>query len=268
MQTVMIYNEKGGVGKTTLSTQIGAGLAILGYKILMIDADPQAHLTVALKHKKRPCFYNLLVREEGDGGAWNQCLTIVPAGRYEFPDRPAKGALYLVPGNPETAGIVGNISDSFALYSKLEEVEDVFDYVLIDTAPTRSALHAMLYLASDHVIIPTQLEAMSFDGIKQTIQNLQRFSRQRDSMGLGEITTVALIPNMFRKTTVLHNENLRLLRKPFASVITEPIPLTILWGELSQSSAASIFAYHPKSKIAQITWQIVGFIVERMTSHV
>ncbi len=260
----MVYNEKGGVGKTTLSAQIGTAMAILGYKVLMIDADPQGHLTVALKQKKRPYFYNLLVRDDVDGGAWNRCLSQIDQQLYRFPHFAAKGALYLVPGNPETAGIVGNISDSFALYNRLEEVEDVFDFVIVDTAPTRSTLHAMLYLASDHIIIPTQLEALSFDGIKQTMQSLQRFSRQRTAMGLEEIELVGLIPNMFRKTTGLHNENLNLLRKPFGKVITEPIPLTILWGELSQSDVASIFAYSPKSRIAQITWQIVKCIVERI----
>ncbi len=267
MRTVMVYNEKGGVGKTTLSAQIGTGLAILGYKVLMIDADPQAHLTIALKQKKRPCFYNLLVRDEIDGGAWNRCLSIVDPQLYQFPHFAAKGSLYVVPGNPETAGIVGNIADTFALYNKLEEVEDVFDYVLVDTAPTRSTLHAMLYLASDSIIIPSQLEAMSFDGIKQTMQSMQRFSKQRLAMGLNEIALIALIPNMFRKSTSLHNENLRLLQKPFAKVITEAIPMTILWGELSQSDCASIFAYHPKSRIAQITWQIVKCIVERVEKH-
>ena len=267
MQTVMVYNEKGGVGKTTLTAQIGAGLAILGYKVLMIDADPQAHLTVALKQNKRPHFYNLLVRDDIDGGAWNQCLSQIDPALFQFPHLVAKGALYLAPGNAETAGIVGNIADSFALYNKLEEVEDVFDFVFIDTAPTRSTMHAMLYLASDSIIIPTQLEAMSFDGIKQTMQSLQRFSKQRRAMSLGGIELIALIPNMFRKSTSLHKENLRLLQKPFAKVITEAIPLTILWGELTQSDSASIFAYHPKSRIAQITWQIVQCIAERVDNH-
>ena len=267
MRTVMVYNEKGGVGKTTLSAQIGSALAILGHKVLMIDADPQAHLTVALKQGKRPRLYNLLVRADEEGGAWNQCLTLVTPELYQFPHFAAKGAMYLVAGNAETAGIVGNVADSFALFNKLEEVEDVFDFVLIDTAPTRSTLHAMLYLASDHIIIPTQLEALSFDGIKQTMQSLQRFSRQREAVGLDEIGLVALVPNMFRKTTGLHNENLKLLRKPFAGVITAPIPMTILWGELSQSECASIFAYHPKSRIARITWEIVKGIVERVQNH-
>lgn len=267
MRTVMVYNEKGGVGKTTLSAQIGAALAIKGYKVLMIDADPQAHLTVALKQPKRPYLYNLMVRDELDGGAWNQCLSLIAPQLYQFRHFNAKGDLYLAPGNAETAGIVGNIADSFALFNKLEEVEDVFDYVFIDTAPTRSTLHAMLYLASDYIIIPTQLEALSFDGIKQTLESLRRFSRQRQAMGLGAIELVALIPNMFRKITGLHNENLKLLRKPFAKVITEPIPMTILWGELSQSEYASIFAYHPKSRIAQITWEIVKCVVERMENH-
>lgn len=268
MRTVMVYNEKGGVGKTTLSAQIGAGMAILGHRVLMIDADPQAHLTVALKQRKRPYFYNLLVRENEDGGSWQECLTAVDPALYQFPKRGGQGAIYVVPGNPETAGIVGNTTDPFALFNKLEEVEDNFDYVFIDTAPTRSTLHAMLYLASDHIVIPTQLEAMSFDGIKQTLQSLQRFSRQRRALGLREISMIALIPNMFRKTTGLHNENLKLLQKPFGRVITEPIPLTIIWGELSQSAAASIFAYQPNSKIAQVTWDIVKCIDERVAKHV
>ena len=240
----------------------------MGHKVLMIDADPQAHLTVALKQRKRPSIYNLLVRDELEGGSWNHCLSLVDPLLYAFPNRESEGSVYLVPGNAETAGIVGNTTDSFALFNKLEEVEDAFDFVFIDTAPTRSTLHAMLYLASDHIVIPTQLEAMSFDGIKQTLQSLQRFSNQRRNMGLREISLIGLIPNMFRRTTGLHNENLKLLSKPFAKVITEPIPLTILWGELSQSESASIFAYHPKSKIAQVTWRIVKCIHERMESHV
>ena len=264
----MIYNEKGGVGKTTLSAQIGAGMAILGHRVLMIDADPQAHLTVALRQRKRPYFYNLLVRDNDEGGSWKECLSVVDAALYRFPKRECAGAVYLVPGNPETAGIVGNTTDPFALFNKLEEVEDSFDYVFIDTAPTRSTLHAMLYLASDHIVIPTQLEAMSFDGIKQTLHSLQRFSKQRRALGLREISMIALIPNMFRRTTGLHTENLRLLQKPFGKVITEAIPLTILWGELSQSETASIFAYHPNSKIAQVTWNIVKCIEERVRKHV
>ena len=98
MRTVMVYNEKGGVGKTTLSAQLGAGLAILGHKVLMIDADPQAHLTVALKQRKRPYFYNLLVRDDLDGGAWNACLTLVESTLYQFPDRECEGEVYLGTG--------------------------------------------------------------------------------------------------------------------------------------------------------------------------
>jgi chromosome partitioning protein len=264
MQTIMIYNEKGGVGKTTLSAQIGAVLATLGNQVLLIDADPQAHLTLTMKQSKRPFLYNLIIRDEENGGAWNKCLSLIQPERYEPANQESKGALYLVNGNAETASIAGNVSDAFALHSKLEEVEDTFDFVIIDTAPTRSAFHAMLYYASDHIIIPTQLEALSFDGIKQTMDNLATFSNQRKMMGYGEINTLAIIPNMYRTKTGLHKENLQRLKSAFGDKVTKPIPLTILWGELTQTSLASIFAYQPESKIAKLTWNIGRLIAEKV----
>ena len=63
MKVLTFLNEKGGVGKTTLTSTIGAGLAIMGYRVLLIDADPQGHLTISYGLKKHHSLYDLLVRD-------------------------------------------------------------------------------------------------------------------------------------------------------------------------------------------------------------
>src|SRR5688572_18757518 len=128
MYVITFSQEKGGVGKTTFALNVGCEFARRGYKVLMIDADPQANLTSGLQVKEAPCIYDLLVREAG----WQDVLRAVPQVVYEG----ELGRLNILPGNIETRAIPNQLSDQFAMLTRLKQVEILFDVVIIDTPPS------------------------------------------------------------------------------------------------------------------------------------
>ena len=87
MKIITLLNEKGGVGKTTLATHIAAGLAFRGFRVVLVDADPQGHATVALGLPKEPGLYDLLVRD----APFKSVLRFIPAQVYQVGEEPPKG---------------------------------------------------------------------------------------------------------------------------------------------------------------------------------
>src|SRR5688572_32827253 len=103
MKVVTLLNEKGGVGKTTLSVTLASGLAAMGHRVMLIDTDPQGHAGISLGLEKSPGFYDLVVR----GADLGQVTAVISPKRYVNPNELEnhKGKLYVVAGNIETRGI-------------------------------------------------------------------------------------------------------------------------------------------------------------------
>jgi len=257
VKVITITNEKGGVGKSSVSVQLAAGLAIRGYKVLLIDSDPQGHSTVALDFKKEPGLYELLVRD----AAFKDVLRLVEPEKYTAPSQPSQGRLFLVPSNIETRVIPMMISDALKFQKKLTQLKDIIDIVVIDTAPTPSLLHASIYMASDYLVYPTTCEYLSFDGLVEALGHQQAAQPMREQYGLGKIKVIGVIPTMFRSSTVEHTENLNLLKKQFGALVWKPIPQRTIWAEAS-SRQKTVFALAPESKAAEDAWGIVERVME------
>src|SRR5262245_24919058 len=119
MKIITLLNEKGGVGKTTMAATIGAGLAIMGYRVMLIDADPQGHLTLSFGIKRQYSLYNLLVRDEEFSKPG--IVVPVPPEVYALPNAktPSTGRLFIVPGNRETRLIAQALEgETFAVRNK------------------------------------------------------------------------------------------------------------------------------------------------------
>jgi chromosome partitioning protein len=243
MHIIAVANEKGGVGKTTVTVTVAAGLAKRGKRVLMIDADPQGHATAALGIAKYPGLYDLLVRDAD----FRQVIKAVPSDKY---DGDGKSKLYIIGGNVETRHIANSISDAWALAHKLALLAPTFEYCLIDTSPTPSLLHAALYMAAQHVIYPTLAEFWSFDGLAASID------RQRNTAAYNNLAIAGIVPVRVRAHTLEHAENLRALRAQFGALVWEPIPDSIIWAEAA-TYQLPVFAYAPDHSASESAWGLV-----------
>lgn len=266
MKVLTFLNEKGGVGKTTLATTIGAGLAIMGYRVLLVDADPQGHMTISFDFKKHHSLYDLLVRdaEFNDPGI----VQPIPPQSYALPNAklPDSSRLYMVRGNRETRLISQALEgEPFIIQRRMAELEeeDIVDFVIFDTSPTPSTFHALIYLATDHIIYPTEVTYLSFDGLVQSIKHTTDYSKKKTQEGLGGIKQTGIVPVKFRSKTLEHREKLKSLHQGFGELVWNPLPMSVVWEE-AMSRKMSIFSYAYDHPAAADAWKIVRTAKEKI----
>lgn len=258
MKVLMFLNEKGGVGKTTMSATVGAGLAIMGYRVLLIDADPQGHLTLSFGLKKQHSLYDLLVRD----AEFNEpgIVQTISPNLYALPNTTSEtGKLFVLPGNRETRLIAQALdSELFAIRNKMKELEqaDVVDVVIFDTSPTPSSFHALLFLATQHIIYPTEVNYLSFDGLVASIQSTTGYSNKKQESGLEEIKLTGIIPTKYRAKTLEHQEKFKALKKGFGDLVWHPMPQSVIWEE-AVARQRSIFNYAHDHPVAGDAWKVV-----------
>lgn len=265
MRVLTFANEKGGVGKTTVATTIGAGLAARGLRVVVIDADAQGHATFGLGLKPEPGFYDLLVRE----AEWRTVLRVLPPERYGIPGTSGsqqKGLLAVVPGNTETQFIASKVDQLDIIIERLEELRDHVDVVVFDTSPTPSLLHGVIYMATDVLLYPTLCETLSLNGLLSTIRNRETFSRTRQNMIGREIAIGGIIPTMYRGKTVEHGVNHDGLRQRYGDLVWNPVGDRITWPEAA-AQRVPVYNHAPDSLAAADAWELVDRTME-LVSHV
>ena len=245
MKVLTLLNEKGGVGKTTLATHIAAGLARNGRRVILVDADPQGHASVSLGVEKAPGLYDLLVREAD----FTAVLRPADARHYCPDERPPAGSLQVIPSNVETRSIPIQISDAFAVADRLQELRELVDLVIVDTPPTPSLLHGSIYLASDALLYPTRCEYLSLDGLRESLRHREQMAGARARWGLPPLQILAIAPTMYRRGTLVHQENLRQLRARYGERVWPPIALRTIWAEAS-TIGQLLYRYAPDSPAA------------------
>jgi chromosome partitioning protein len=161
---IAIANQKGGVGKTTTSVNLGASLAELGYRVLVVDLDPQGNATTGLGINARnlqASVYDVIMSDT----AVEDCV-----------EPTSLKNLFVVPATIDLAGaeieLVPAFSRELKLRRALEEVRDEYDYVLIDCPPSLGLLTVNGLAAADDVIVPIQCEYYALEGLSQLIRNV------------------------------------------------------------------------------------------------
>lgn len=254
MKVISLNNEKGGVGKTTSATTLSSGLAIAGYRVLLIDGDPQGHATKSLGLEKEKCFYELVVNNADFGSV----VYDVPKENYMTQDHTDNGGvLYIIPGNRDSKDIPADNPDTLAIIKRLVQIREIVDFVIFDTSPTPSNLHASIYMATDGLIYPTQLEPLSIDGLIESIDTRENHNGVRAQYGLPPTELYAVIPNMTQLNVLLHNQQFKNLQSALGKhKVWRPIHRRIAWAE-AQAMQKSIFAYAPHSPAANDAWRLV-----------
>lgn len=170
MKVISIANEKGGVGKTTTTLNIGAALSALGNKVMLIDLDQQANLSDYLGHT-----------EQG-GNTISEALYFKTANLqmdYSSLVRKNEEGVWFIPSSKMLASITSVLSNTANSQEILKDILadsyfSQFDYILIDCRPSLDLLVVNALAASDSIIIPVQAEKFSFDAVKSTIDTIKR----------------------------------------------------------------------------------------------
>lgn len=254
MQVITLLNEKGGVGKTTLSVHIAAGMAIRGKRVLLIDTDAQGSATSQLDLPDTGGLYQLLVKDAN----WNQVLLEPTA--WAGAANP-KGSLWVVSSNLETRAIPLLVDDVRLLSERIEELVEHVDVVIVDTSPTPSLLHSMIYVASDYMVYPTQCELMSMQGLAKSVAHMQRMKDTRRAFNLDPTRLLGVQPTMFEAHTLAHKHGMELIQKQFGGATWRPIADRTVWKQASFQQQ-TIFAYAPESEAALEMWEVVDNIEE------
>ena len=203
---IAIANQKGGVGKTALTINLGLGLAQKGKRVLLIDADPQGDLTTSLGWT------------EPDNLPGTLTFHMEKIIREEFTE-PDKGILHhkekvdLVPSNIELSGmevaLVNVIGREFVLRSYLCKLRETYDYILIDTMPSLGMLTINAFAAADSVIIPVQAHYLSLKGMTQLVKTINKVQCQINPQLKidGVVLTLADMRTNIAKTTARDLKN-------------------------------------------------------------
>jgi len=264
MRTITLLNEKGGVGKTTLAIHIAAGLAVHGYRVVLVDADPQANATIGFGLEPHPGLYELLVRKS----SFRDVLKVVSPEIYEHPNvSTSKGLLAVVPSNIETRNIANSIADALTFRRRFEEVKNSADFVIIDTSPTPSLLHGSIFLATDAIIYPTTLEYFSFTGLVNSLAHMDTFRKEKQSMNLGDIVPIGIVPMLFRRQTVGHNENLAALKERYGDLVWDPIIQRIVWSDATLAYRP-VWSIEPGGRADQEAWRFINRTLQELNKHV
>ncbi|HET6164749.1 MAG TPA: ParA family protein [Planctomycetota bacterium] len=168
VRTIALMNQKGGVGKTTTTCNLGAALAIQGRRVLLIDLDPQAHLSLHLDHdvhSTKPTIGDVLV----DGMALEAAIAPTGAERVSL----VPSHIDLASAELELAGEIGRETVLRSALATLAE-RDAYDVVLIDCPPSLGLLSLNGLCASDEVLIPLQAEFFALHGISRLTEVMQK----------------------------------------------------------------------------------------------
>jgi len=160
-----ISNQKGGVGKTTLSLNLGKGLAALGHRVLLIDNDPQANLTAGVLDDP-------------------SLLTAHTHGLYNSGDvtpQMVEQNLFLIGADIHLATVAEQTFEViFDFKESLQGLQDSFDFILIDCLPSFGYLSAAAHIAADNVLIPTKLAMFGLDGLRDLFKSLSNTKRRHN----------------------------------------------------------------------------------------
>lgn len=168
---IVVMNQKGGVGKTTTTVNLGAALNSMGKKVLLIDADSQAHLTISLGIRKSnmdKSLENLL----------RHTISEMPVDIMSFVQKSDEG-IDILASNKMLAGMEHILDSITVMKEAIKGYKDIYDYILIDCMPSLGMLSNNALYASDKVIIPMVAEIYSADGFVELMSSLIKLNRSR-----------------------------------------------------------------------------------------
>lgn len=246
---IAIANQKGGVGKTTTSVNLGAGMATLGKRVLLVDIDPQGNTTSGVGINKADvanCIYDILINEV------NPLETILET---------QIDGLHIIPATIQLAGaeieLVSTISRELKLKKALNAVKHNYDYIIIDCPPSLGILTINSLTASDSVIIPIQCEYYALEGLSQLLNTVRLVQKNLNP----HLKIEGVLLTMLDARTNLGIQVIEEVKKYFQEKVYRTIiPRNVRLSE-APSHGQSIITYDSRSKGAEVYLELAKEVI-------
>ncbi|MGE5627094.1 MAG: ParA family protein [Solirubrobacterales bacterium] len=252
MKVISIFNQKGGVGKTTTSINLCSYLALQGYKVLNIDIDPQGNTTSGLGFDKRKIensIYDVLTSNLQIDNAVKQCDLVEN--------------FFILPSTVELAGaeveMINIPKREFILKDKISEMKSKYDFVFIDCPPSLGFLTINALTASDSVLIPIQCEFYALEGVGQLVNTIQLVKKSLNKT----LEIEGVIMSMYDSRARLSQEVIIEAKKYFKDKVYDTtIPRNIRLAE-APSFGLPIMLYDDKCKGSEAYEQLTKEFLRR-----
>ena len=229
-KVISISNHKGGVGKTTSTLNIGAGLNSLGKKVLLIDLDPQANLSQSLGIKEpKVSIYGAL------------------RGEYKLQPVAILPGLDIVPSTLDLSGaeveLVGEAGREYILREILEPLRGSYDFILIDNPPSLGLLTINAFTASDLVLIPLQAQYLALQGLTKLLEVVEKIQKRLNK----SLTIGGVFITQYDSRKVLNRDVVSTIESHFKEkVFTTKIRDNVSLAE-APAQGVDVLRYAPKS---------------------
>jgi chromosome partitioning protein len=244
-QIMAICNQKGGVGKTVTTINLGIGLARQGKRVLLVDVDPQGSMTASLGYQHPDQLEETLA-------------TVLGKVIEDKPLEPSEGIIHqkegidLLPANIDLAAmevtLVNIMSRETILREYLNTVRDQYDVILLDCCPSLGMLTINALSAADEVLIPMQAHYLSLKGMEQLMRTIARVKRQINP----NLTISGILITMADMRTTYSQGIVELLRDTYSGklkIFDTVIPRSIRAAETS-AEGKSIYLHDPSGKVS------------------
>jgi len=227
-RVIAISNLKGGIGKTTTVVNLGAGLALKGARVLLVDVDAQGNVAMALGVRPRRTLYEVLV----DGVAAADCVFA------------ARTNLDLIAADQALLGVQPVIAQrpdwSRVLEQGLRPLAGEYDFILIDSGGSLTVLNTNALVCASDVLVPTAVEHFSLRSIELLFNHVARIKGHSGSIRM-------IIPTMYDPRMRQSGELLDELRERYGALVSEPVRVNVRLSE-APTLGRTIYEYDPRSR--------------------
>lgn len=217
MKTIAIANQKGGVAKTTSTYNLAAAKALVGQRVLMIDLDPQASLTISCGFRPESEEFELY----NISNLLKHNPKVRPTDCVFCVDNSGLDNLSLIPSTIELADVEAELlterNAGTKVWKVIEELRSFFDYIFIDCPPQLGTLLTNALVAADEVIIPVKTDLLSYKGLKSLFATIEEIKSGEGIKSLNpDLVVAGIIATMYEKNVTDQQDVLRLLEQAAA----------------------------------------------------